>query len=624
MKVASLLIRFLSPVKLYVQTCLSSLPQTRAGRLSLAMFQLILIVGLANLVSASHFGQGLEYALYDKQLELSRRYFPQPVAIDPVIVGLDEAFLDSIDEPLSLSHQHLARVMEIISASGAKVIGLDIALPEKRFETIGSKLDPELDLHSRLLQGMLTTIGRSKLVVAKVWDKDAHHFRDSQLDYAAVLQTQDDAFQAEASAHVCADSDAKIRRFPDQECQPDRVNTSLSAEIAAAYGQRKNWSGNINYRLGAPFAYHSMKAVLEMDAQRDEITLRHWFDGKIVLIGSTQDYVDILNLPVPLARWLPEVQMVPGVLVHAQALRGMLNQGLIQSLWAWQIQLLCVFASLFVFGQRIAFKLSLAVVATLAIFTLSFLLLLQNIYFPLVLVLMSLSLACGFSIAWQAWKHFLDKQKLSKAFTGRVSPQVMTAIMQSDVGAMQDSRREKVCVLFSDVRSFTTMCEHMPAEQVVNLLNRYFSLMVAVIHQHGGTVDKFIGDGLMAFFGAPNKLEHPEKQALLAARGMLVALAEFNREIALQGFQEWKIGVGLHAGEAVIGLLGSEERHEYTAIGDVVNTAARLESISKNLQFPIIVSDVVAMAVGDDKKLVPLSEQALKGRSAMAVFGTAE
>jgi len=80
----------------------------------------------------------------------------------------------------------------------------------------------------------------------------------------------------------------------------------------------------------------------------------------------------------------------------------------------------------------------------------------------------------------------------------------------------------------------------------------------------------------------------------------------------------------LHAGEAVIGILGSEERHEYTAIGDVVNTAARLESISKNLQYPIIVSDVVAAAVAGDAKLVPLYEQALKGRSAIAVFGSAD
>jgi len=592
------------------------------GRWLFAIFSSAILLAIAALVTHTRFGQSLDYVLYDKQLELSRRYFPLALQVDPVIVGLDDAFIDSIDEPISLSHQHLARVLEIISASGAKVIGLDIALPEKRFETLGVKSDPEMDLHRRLLQGMLSTIAQSKLVAAKVWDKDAHHFRESQLDYTAVLQSQATDFQALASAHVCADLDAKIRQFPNQKCQPDHVNISLAGEMAAAYGIRQDWRGKINYRLGSSFKYHSIKTILQMDANRDLKGLRHLFDGKIVLIGSTQDYVDILPVPVAMADWLPDSQMVPGVLVHAQALRSMLNQGLMQTVATWQVSLLCVLASVFLWGHRIVFKLSLMTLALLGLYILNASLFLKNLWLPLSPILITLVLATGWSISLQAWKHFLDKQKLAKAFTGRVSPQVMNAIMYGEVGAMQHSRREKVCVLFSDVRNFTSMCEHMPAEQVVNLLNRYFARMVMVIHHHGGTVDKFIGDGLMAFFGAPNKLAHPEQQALLAARAMLLVLQDFNREIALQGFTEWKIGVGLHTGEAVIGILGSEERHEYTAIGDVVNTAARLESISKDLDYPIIMSDAVATAVGEDPKLVPLREQALKGRSAIAVFGS--
>lgn len=608
------------------QTAISRATQHSWARALLIVFQVGVVVGLALLLSETRLGQQIDYSLYDRQLALSRQYFPQTVSVDPVIVGLDEAFVDSIDEPLSLSHAHLAQALEIISSSGARVIGVDIALPEKRFETLVSKSAPELDLHRRLLQGLLTSVVQSKLVVAKVWDKDAHHFRELQLDYAAVLQSQEGNFDPMASAHLCADLDGKIRRFPDHECQPNRVNTNLSAEIAAAYGVRQHWEGLINYRLGSTMSYRSLKTILQMHAEGDEMGLQHLFKGKVVLLGSTQDYVDILQLPTPLARWLPDSERVPGVLVHAQAIRSMLNQGMMQKIsnTSWQVLLLCLLASTFLFGKRIAFKLSLAAIALLGLGCFSFLLFLQNRWLSVSAVLLSLIFASVWSISWQAWQHFIDKQKLAKAFTGRVSPQVMSAIMENDVGAMQHSRREKVCVLFSDVRNFTTMCEHMPAEQVVNLLNRYFSLMVAEIHRNGGTVDKFIGDGLMAFFGAPNTLPHPEQQALKAARGMLVALEDFNREIAAQGFGAWKIGIGLHAGEAVIGILGSEERHEYTAIGDVVNTAARLESISKNLEYPIIVSDVVADAVGEDPKLVPLNEQALKGRSAIAVFGSAD
>lgn len=584
----------------------------------------LMVFTLALGLSYSPWGAQLQQFLFDQQVSLSRQYFPQTVKIDPVLIGLDEKFVDSVDEPVALHHQYLARTMEIASAAGAKVIGLDIALPEKRFESLALRSDPELDLHQRLLRGMLSATSQSKLVTAKVFDRDAHRYRDLQLDYAAVLENQEGEFHGVASAHLCADSDGKIRRFPDQYCQPDQQAFGLASEIAAAYGLRANWHGLINYRLGPSLSYRSMQTILEMDAAHDEIGLRHLFEGKIVLIGSTQEYVDLLPLPVKMAAWLPQEHRVPGLLAHTQILRSILNQGLIQNAAAWQVWVLCAVGALFLMGRRIAFKLSLAGVAVLALGLLSFLLFLQNMYLDIVPAIFAVCLACSASVSWQAWRHFVDKQKLSKAFTGRVSPQVMEAIMHGEVGAMQTSRREKVCVLFSDVRNFTTMCEHMPAEQVVNLLNQYFSLMVLEIHRYGGTVDKFIGDGLMAFFGAPNALKDPEKQALLAARAMLKALQVFNSEIQQQGFQEWKIGIGLHSGEAVIGVLGSEERHEYTAIGDVVNTAARLESISKNLNYPIIVSDVVAQAVGDDPLLVALHEQALKGRSALAVFGSPE
>ena len=592
-------------------------------RLLQALAVLIVFI-LALGLSYSPWGGQLDQFLFDQQVSLSRQYFPQPVKIDPILIGLDEKFVDSVDEPVALHHQYLARTMEIASAAGAKVIGLDIALPEKRFESLALRSDPELDLHQRLLRGMLSATSQSKLVTAKVFDRDAHRYRDLQLDYAAVLENQEGEFHGVASAHLCDDSDGKIRRFPDQYCQPDQQAFGLASEIAAAYGVRANWHGLINYRLGPSLSYRSMQTILEMDAAHDEIGLRHLFEGKIVLIGSTQEYVDLLPLPVKMAAWLPQEHRVPGLLAHAQILRSILNQGLIQNVAVWQVWVLCAVGALFLMGRRIAFKLSLAGVALVALGLLSFLLFLQNMYLDIVPAIFAVCLACTASVSWQAWRHFVDKQKLSKAFTGRVSPQVMEAIMHGEVGAMQTSRRDKVCVLFSDVRNFTTMCEHMPAEQVVTLLNQYFSLMVLEIHRYGGTVDKFIGDGLMAFFGAPNALKDPERQALLAARAMLKALQTFNSEIQQQGFQEWKIGIGLHSGEAVIGVLGSEERHEYTAIGDVVNTAARLESISKNLNYPIIVSDVVAQAVGDDPLLVALQEQALKGRSALAVFGSPE
>lgn len=597
----------------------------RALAMSLGGFFAVLLMIL--IFARSNFVVDLDLKIHDSVVNLNRQIFANPVAIDPVIVGIDDAFLDSIDEPLTLSHIHLANLLRVLSSSGATVIGLDIALPEKRFETIASTLDQdpegEHDFHRILLQGLLQTIPQTKVVAARVMDQQRHRYREMQLDYAAVLNLQGEQNQAIASVHLCPDNDGKIRRYPGGFCQPEASNRSLSSEIAAAAGKRENWDGLVNYQLGGAFDYISVKDVLRLEKESTGAErLRQMFEGKIVLVGSTQEYVDLLDLPVPLANWHPEAHFVPGVLVHAQLLRGMLNQGLIQVAPSFVISLLSVVAALLWFVQGIVRKLTCILALSVAMGLLTLLLLHRNMWLAPSAILLSGMLAAGSRSALQAWQHYVDKQRLSRAFTGRVSPSVMKEIISGEAESGQVSRRLPVCVLFSDVRNFTTLCEHMQAEEVVSLLNRYFAVMVAVIHRQGGTVDKFMGDGLMAFFGAPNSLETPEKNAYDAACEMLKALEKLNAELAQEGRQQWAIGLGLHTGEAIIGYLGSAERNEYTAIGDVVNSAARLESLSKELGAPIVCSEEVARQLGFPSYLHDRGEQKLKGRSAMRVFTT--
>jgi adenylate cyclase len=603
----------------------SIMPEGRTRKLlsSIGGFGIVLLLSL--LCSQSNFVVELNLKFHDFQVELSRKFFPSKVAIDPIIVGIDDDFVDSIDEPLTLSHIHLANLLRSISGAGAKVIGIDIALPEKRFETVVSNRDTspdaENDFHRILLQGLLQTIPQSKVVVVKVLDQKSHRYSEMQLDLAAVLNLQGDQNDPIASAHLCTDIDGKIRQYPGSSCQPDKSSHSLSSEIAAAAGKREDWSGMINYRLGGQFDYISAKNILLISKEKNgEEQLRKLFDGKVVLLGSTQDYVDLLDLPVKLAKWLPGSSFVPGVLIHAQMLRGMLNQGLLKSTPNYLILLVSLLASCLWFVQGIKRKLALYVVFALLMGLSCGLLLQQNIWFAPGAALISGLIAVIVRSGLQSWQHFIDKQRLSRAFTGRVSPSVMQEIISGDAESGNVSRRISVCVLFSDVRNFTTMCEHMQAEEVVSLLNRYFALMVSVIHRQGGTVDKFMGDGLMAFFGAPNALPCPEKNALDAACEMIAVLEQFNQELVSEGRSKWAIGVGLHTGEAIIGYLGSAERNEYTAIGDVVNTAARLEGLSKELAHPIVCSDEVAKALSFPQYLVNQGERQVKGRSAICVY----
>lgn len=557
----------------------------------------------------------------DLEFKFSRHYFPQAVAIDPVVVGINESFLDEVDEPLSLSHQHLAAFLQAMTMAGARVVGMDLGLPEKRFDTLISTRKGAVDFHKTLLAGLMQSIQTTPVVVAKVWDAKHSRFRDMQVDYAAVLGMQGGQFQAIASAEFCRDSDERIRRFPASNCQPDPNGHGLASEVAAAAGIRQDWSGMINYRLGPRFQYVPLQDVLKFSKEGKYEELRQRFGGKIVLLGATLDSMDLVDMPVSLAAWLQAGEPNPGVLAHAQLLRSMLNQRLLGTVSPVVLPGLCALFALFWFGQRIRIKSLLFVLAALGLLAATTVAMQYDVWLPPTAIFLTGLFAFMVSSALQAWRHYVDKQRLNKAFSGRVSPAVMQEIVEGRIDRTAQSRRLPVCVLFSDIRGFTTLCEHTEAEDIVSLLNRYFAVMSKIVHAHGGTIDKFIGDGLMAFFGAPKSLDNPAQNAFNAAKEMLYALDKLNLELQREASAPLAIGIGLHSGDAVIGQVGSAERHEYTAIGDTVNTAARIEGLCKDVDYPVVCSETVVNRLAEAASLTVLGKQNLKGRAAMAVFG---
>ena len=174
-------------------------------------------------------------------------------------------------------------------------------------------------------------------------------------------------------------------------------------------------------------------------------------------------------------------------------------------------------------------------------------------------------------------------------------------------------RRAPITVLFADVVGFTPLTEHLPPEKVVTVLNELFTILTEIIFRHGGTVDKFIGDCVMALWGAPRAQVDHATRALLAAEDMMRWL-----EIGNAGWQQrfgitLQLAVGVNTGEAVVGNIGSETRMEYTAIGDVVNVAARLEGIARPMQ--VLASETTRRAAGDRFEFVSLGARELSGRS---------
>ncbi len=207
----------------------------------------------------------------------------------------------------------------------------------------------------------------------------------------------------------------------------------------------------------------------------------------------------------------------------------------------------------------------------------------------------------------------LAREEVARANYSRFMPEYVVKQLLNDPNSFKlGGVNQTVTILFADIRGFTAFAERETPEKVVKLLNRYFSLMSEIIFAHGGTLDKYIGDGLMAIFGAPNASPEDAKNALKAAVTMQMQLGTLNRELESEGFERISIGIGLHTGETVIGYIGSDRRSEYTAIGDTVNIASRLESNAKGGQ--ILVSEATARAGGNVFSYSPQDALTVKNR----------
>lgn len=190
-----------------------------------------------------------------------------------------------------------------------------------------------------------------------------------------------------------------------------------------------------------------------------------------------------------------------------------------------------------------------------------------------------------------------ERERLKLGFARYVSQYILEKILKSEVSTKLEGERRRLSVLFSDIRSFTKISEHLAPEVVVSLLNQYFERMIAVIFKHNGTLDKFIGDGIMAEFGAPLDDEQQELHAARAALDMQEEITKLNEKWKSEGLPEIAVGMGIHTGYAVVGNIGSEIRMEYTAVGDAVNVSSRLEKSTKKLSQKIIISDETHKAI---------------------------
>jgi adenylate cyclase len=207
-----------------------------------------------------------------------------------------------------------------------------------------------------------------------------------------------------------------------------------------------------------------------------------------------------------------------------------------------------------------------------------------------------------------------QKRELRRLFSRYVSEEVVADILrQSDAQALGGKRLE-LTVLFSDIRGFTTLSQELSPERVVAILNQYLTAMTEVIFQNRGTVDKFLGDGVMVLFGAPLTCPDAPVRAVNTAIQMQERLEELGANWEREGVGPLRIGIGIHTGDAIVGNIGSPRRMSYTAIGDTVNIASRLQDLTKTFDSSIIFSEAVYRCIKEQAAVKPLGPVILKGR----------
>jgi adenylate cyclase len=337
------------------------------------------------------------------------------------------------------------------------------------------------------------------------------------------------------------------------------------------------------------------------------------FKDRIVVVGVTAEGLkDIFTTPYGEGT-------MPGAEFHANVIDGLLANRAIAPAASWQRATAILVPALAVSAVgALAAPWAAALAALAAAVSLTWLTtraLGQGLWLPLVVPVLAALLAFVADLAWSYFVEGREKRRVKRLFSRYVSRDVYQRLLASPGDIGLGGERREMTVLFSDMRGFTTLSESGEAEDLVRQLNQYFTRMVQVVFDHRGTVDKFVGDMIMALYGAP--LDDPDHadHAVLTALQMVDALQDLNRRWAIEGRAALDIGIGINTGEMIAGNIGSDTIMSYTVIGDNVNLGARLESLNKEYGTRILISEATRRQLKGQYDLRALGEVLVKGKT---------
>ena len=341
------------------------------------------------------------------------------------------------------------------------------------------------------------------------------------------------------------------------------------------------------------------------------------FRGKVVVVGPTDPILQDVHAT-------SAGEGMPGPEIHANAIATILRGFPLEDSAGWLSVLMIVLAGIATPAAALRLNgvrwLPVPLLVALAIPVAAQLAFNGGTILPVIAPGLALVLSFLGTLAVAYWTDIRERRRLRATFARFVPPQVVDEVVaQADDDLRLGGKRLESTVMFCDLRGFTSVAEHLSAEQVIELLNGYLTEMSDAILEHGGTVVSYMGDGIMAVFGAPLPQDDHADRAVAAAREMLdVRLGRFNEWAREAGIAEpFRMGVGLNSGPVMSGNVGSTRRLEYTAVGDTTNTASRLQAMTKDSGTAVLIADSTKAAMRDGgPSLAYVGELEVRGRTA--------
>ncbi len=340
------------------------------------------------------------------------------------------------------------------------------------------------------------------------------------------------------------------------------------------------------------------------------------FRGKVVFIGASAVGVEDLK-PTSLGG------RTPGVYLHASVYSNIVQNDFLryggQMITSFSVLALSVTVVFIILWTRyIFYQIGLPFLLTFTYISTSFLAFKNNIVYDMVAPVTSIIFSWMGAFAYLSFTEGKEKKKIKRMLGQYVSPAILATVMDKssrDVLKAEVGTRERLTILFSDIRGFTSISEAHEAEKVVEFLNGYLSGMVDVIFRHEGTLDKFIGDAIMAFWGAPIRVSDHGRRAVETAIDMIRQLEVFNEGLKAKGISPLSIGIGINTGDVILGNIGSEKKLDYTVIGDNVNLASRVEGLTKEYHYPILITETTYEEVKDAISCRYVDQVRVKGKT---------